>query len=95
MVVLVTGIIMVLLVLSFGGKDYAWLSPTVLCLIIFGIAIIGAFVVIKWKIPAEPVVPIYFSIVHNSSAIYAGLHFLPYTLPISGAGMGLLLQLMQ
>ncbi|KAJ2811918.1 hypothetical protein FBU31_007681, partial [Coemansia sp. 'formosensis'] len=83
MVVLVTGIVMALLALSFGSKDYAWLSPTVLCLIIFGIAIVGTFVVIEWKIPAEPVVPIYFSVVHNNSAISAGLHFLLYTLPIS------------
>ncbi|KAJ2812295.1 hypothetical protein FBU31_007620, partial [Coemansia sp. 'formosensis'] len=55
----------------------------VLCLIIFGIAIIGTFVVIEWKIPAEPVVPVYFSVVHNSSAISAGPHLLPYILPIS------------
>ncbi|KAJ2825607.1 hypothetical protein GGI24_003114 [Coemansia furcata] len=114
MVVLVAGIVMALLALSFGGKDYAWSSPTVLCLLIFGIAIVGAFVVIEWKIPAEPImplrlfknrnvglmlvmqlfvgavifgptfyVPIYFSVVHNSSAISAGLHLLPYILPIS------------
>ncbi|KAJ2833292.1 hypothetical protein GGI24_000904 [Coemansia furcata] len=83
MVVLVAGIIMVLLALSFGGKDYAWSSPMVLCLLIFGIAIVGTFVVIEWKIPAEPVVPIYFTIFHNSSAISAGLHLLLYTLPIS------------
>ncbi|KAJ2812887.1 hypothetical protein H4S07_001075 [Coemansia furcata] len=83
MVVLVAGIIMVLLALSFSGKDYAWSSPTVLCLIIFGIAIVVMFVFIEWKIPAEPVVPIYFSVVHNSSTISAGLHFLPYIQPIS------------
>ncbi|KAJ2811722.1 hypothetical protein H4S07_001877 [Coemansia furcata] len=83
MVVLVAGIVMALLALSFGSKDYAWSSPTVLCLRIFGIAIVGTFVVIEWKIPAEPVIPIYFSVVHNNSAISAGLHLLLYTLPIS------------
>ncbi|KAJ2810395.1 hypothetical protein H4S07_002691 [Coemansia furcata] len=83
MVVLVAGIIIALLALSFSGKDYAWSSPMVLCLIIFGIVIIGTFVVIKWKIPAEPVVPVYFSVIHSSSAISAGLHLLLYTLPIS------------
>ncbi|KAJ2805330.1 hypothetical protein H4S07_004045, partial [Coemansia furcata] len=83
MVVLVTGTIMALLVLSFSGKDYAWSSLTVLCLLILSIAKVGTFVFIKWKIPAEPVVPVYFSIIYNSSAISAGLHLLPYTLPIS------------
>ncbi|KAJ2063497.1 hypothetical protein GGI17_001713 [Coemansia sp. S146] len=114
MVVLVTGIVMALLALNFGGANYAWSSPTVLCLLIFGIAVVGVFVVIEWKIPAEPImplrlfrnrnvglvlvmqlfvgavmfgptfyVPIYFSVVHNSSAIAAGLHLLPYILPIT------------
>ncbi|KAJ2016750.1 hypothetical protein GGI01_000710 [Coemansia sp. RSA 376] len=114
MAVLVAGIVMALLALSFGGGAYAWSSPTVLCLLIFGIATVGAFVVIEWKIPAEPImplrlfrsrnvglvlvmqlfvgavmfgptfyIPIYFSVVHNSSAIAAGLHLLPYILPIT------------
>ncbi|KAJ2810978.1 hypothetical protein H4S07_002352 [Coemansia furcata] len=114
MVILVTGIDMVLLVLSFGSKDYMCSSPTVLCLLIFGIVIVGALIVIDWKIPAEHImplhlfkycdvglmwvmqlfvgavifgltlyIPIYFSVVHNSLAISAGLHFLPYIQPIS------------
>ncbi|KAJ2036249.1 hypothetical protein GGH13_004059 [Coemansia sp. S155-1] len=114
MAVLVAGIVMALLALSFGGGAYAWSSPTVLCLLIFGIATVGAFVAIEWKIPAEPImplrlfrsrnvglvlvmqlfvgavmfgptfyIPIYFSVVHNSSAIAAGLHLLPYILPIT------------
>ncbi|KAJ2813237.1 hypothetical protein H4S07_000841 [Coemansia furcata] len=114
MVVLVTGIIMALLALSFSSKDYVWLSLTVLCLLIFGIAIVSTCVVIKCKFPAEPImplcpfknrnvslmlvmqlfvgavvfsptfyVPIYFVIMPNSSAISAGLHLLPYILPIS------------
>ncbi|KAJ2093081.1 hypothetical protein GGI09_001976 [Coemansia sp. S100] len=114
MAVLVAGIVMALLALNFGGGAYAWSSPTVLCLLIFGIATVGVFVVIEWKIPAEPImplrlfrsrnvglvlvmqlfvgavmfgptfyIPIYFSVVHNSSAIAAGLHLLPYILPIT------------
>ncbi|KAJ2447999.1 hypothetical protein GGF42_005268 [Coemansia sp. RSA 2424] len=112
--VLVSGTVMILLALSFGGNDYAWSSPTVLCLLIFGILVIGVFVVVEWKIPAEPImplrlfrnrnvglvlamqlfigavmfgptffIPIYFSVVHGSSAIAAGLHLLPYILPIT------------
>ncbi|KAJ2822820.1 hypothetical protein FBU31_004477 [Coemansia sp. 'formosensis'] len=114
MVVLVTGIVMALLALGFGSKDYARSSLTILCLLIFGIAIVGAFVVIEWKIPTEPIMPlhlfknynvglvlvmqlfvgavifgltfyvlIYFSVIHSSLVISAGLHFLPYIQPIS------------
>ncbi|KAJ2731120.1 hypothetical protein IW152_004783 [Coemansia sp. BCRC 34962] len=114
MLVLVSGIVMALLALNFGGADYAWSSPTVVCLLVFGIMLVGVFVVVEWKIPAEPImplrlfrsrnvglmlvmqlfvgavmfgptfyIPIYFSIVHNRSAIAAGLHLLPYILPIS------------
>ncbi|KAJ2746113.1 hypothetical protein GGI20_001598 [Coemansia sp. BCRC 34301] len=114
MAVLVVGIVMALLALSFGGKDHAWSSPTVLCLLIFGILLVAVFVVIEWKIPAEPImplrlfrnrnvglmlmsqifigavmfgptfyIPVYFSVVHDSSAIAAGLHLLPYILPIT------------
>ncbi|KAJ2331289.1 hypothetical protein GGH92_009273, partial [Coemansia sp. RSA 2673] len=91
-----------------------WSSPTVICLLVFGVLVVAAFVLIEWKIPREPImplrlyrnrnvglvlvmqlfvgialfaptfyIPIYFSVVHNSSAIVAGLHLLPYILPIS------------
>ncbi|KAI8322754.1 hypothetical protein GQ54DRAFT_297237 [Martensiomyces pterosporus] len=56
--VLVSGIVMVLLALSFGGKDYPWSSAVVLCLLIFGIVVVGIFVLIEWKIPAEPIMPL-------------------------------------
>ncbi|KAJ2838456.1 hypothetical protein FBU31_000919, partial [Coemansia sp. 'formosensis'] len=59
MVVLITGIIMALLALSFSGKDYVWSSLMVLCLLIFSIVIIGMFVVIEWKFPAEPIMPLH------------------------------------
>ncbi|KAJ2834344.1 hypothetical protein GGI24_000447 [Coemansia furcata] len=77
MIVLVAGIITALLALGFGGKDYAWSSPTILSLLIFGIAIVDAFVVIEWRFPAEPIMPLWLL------AISAGLHLLPYILPIS------------
>ncbi|KAJ2818870.1 hypothetical protein IWW50_005665, partial [Coemansia erecta] len=114
MIVLVGGAVMLLLALSFGGQDYKWTSPIVLCLLILGIAVIGIFVLIEWKIPKEPImplrlfknrnvgialaqqvlvgaamygpvfyVPIYFSVVKNSSPIGAGLHLLPFLLPIT------------
>lgn len=113
--ILVVGLVMVLLALSFGGVDYPWKSATVVCLLAFGVVAIGVFVLVEWKVPAEPImplrlfqgsrnvglvlfiqifvgaalfgptfyIPIYFSVVDNSSAISAGLYLLPYILPIS------------
>ncbi|KAJ1941792.1 hypothetical protein FBU59_003396, partial [Linderina macrospora] len=117
--VLVAGVVMFLLALNFGGKDYSWASATVLCLLLIGLAVIGAFVIVEWKVPAEPImpmrlfknrnvgllltlnlfmggalfgptfyIPIYFSVVQNAGAISAGLHLLPYMLPISIMSIG-------
>ncbi|KAJ1936692.1 hypothetical protein EC988_008122, partial [Linderina pennispora] len=55
--VLVVGVVMFLLALSFGGKEYPWSSPTVICLLVFGILVILAFAVLEWKVPSEPIMP--------------------------------------
>ncbi|ORX66843.1 hypothetical protein DL89DRAFT_275801 [Linderina pennispora] len=55
--VLVIGVVMFLLALSFGGKEYPWSSPTVICLLVFGILVILAFAVLEWKVPSEPIMP--------------------------------------
>ncbi|KAJ2313147.1 hypothetical protein IWW54_001690 [Coemansia sp. RSA 2705] len=114
MAVLVGGAVMVLLALSFGGQQHPWTSALVLCLLVFGVLAIAGFVLVEWKVPREPImplrlfanrnaaialaqqifmgaslfgpvfyVPIYFSVVRNSSAIGAGLHLLPFLLPIT------------
>ncbi|KAJ2658577.1 hypothetical protein IW148_004622 [Coemansia sp. RSA 1199] len=114
MLILVGGAVMLLLALSFGGQQYAWSSPTVLCLLIFSFVVIAIFVLVEWKVPKEPImplrlfknrnsgialaqqifmgaslfgpvfyVPIYFSVVMNSSPIGASLHLLPFLLPIT------------
>ncbi|KAJ1917230.1 hypothetical protein H4219_003314 [Mycoemilia scoparia] len=105
---LVGALVMVLLGLSWGGKEYSWSSVRVLCLLIIGVALLGVFVVIELKIPKEPIIapslfkyhnaslaliisllfgwpmltlvyylPLYFSIVHNASAIMSGVKMLP------------------
>ncbi|KAJ1837114.1 hypothetical protein LPJ70_005978, partial [Coemansia sp. RSA 2708] len=114
MAVLVGGAVMVLLALSFGGQQHPWTSALVLCLLVFGVLAIAGFVLVEWKVPREPImplrlfanrnaaialaqqifmgaslfgpvfyVPIYFSVVRNSSAIGAGLRLLPFLLPIT------------
>ncbi|KAI9501410.1 major facilitator superfamily domain-containing protein [Coemansia spiralis] len=113
-VILVSGVVMIMLALNFGGGEFKWASPTVLCLLIFGILVVGIFVAVEWRIPAEPImpirlfknrnvgialalqffmgatifgpafyIPIYFNITRNSSAIGAGLHLLPFLLPLT------------
>ncbi|KAJ1953853.1 hypothetical protein GGI12_005923, partial [Dipsacomyces acuminosporus] len=56
--VLVSGIVMFLLALSFGGKEFSWASATVICLLIFGLLVVGIFVLVEWKIPSEPIMPL-------------------------------------
>ncbi|KAJ1881574.1 hypothetical protein H4R99_004641 [Coemansia sp. RSA 1722] len=111
--VLVGGIVMLLLALSFGGDSHAWDSPTVLCLLVFSLVTVGVFVLVEWKIPSEPImplrlfknanvgitliqqiflgatmfgpiffIPIFFSVVMNSTPITAGLHLLPLIMPV-------------
>ena len=57
-VLVIGGTVMILLGLEFGGVSYPWTSATVLCLIIFGAAAIGLFVVNEAKIAKYPVIPL-------------------------------------
>ncbi|KAL0475181.1 major facilitator superfamily domain-containing protein [Neurospora intermedia] len=56
-VTIVGGTLMVLLGLEFGGVSYPWKSATVICLIVFGILVIGIFGLIEWKVAKYPVIP--------------------------------------
>ncbi|KAJ1953168.1 hypothetical protein EC988_003146 [Linderina pennispora] len=55
--VLVTGIMLVLLGLNFGGREYAWSSATVVCLLVFGALVIGGFVLVERHVSKEPIMP--------------------------------------
>ncbi|KAF4996929.1 hypothetical protein FDECE_12252 [Fusarium decemcellulare] len=50
--------VMILLGLNFGGVDRPWSSPTVVCLIVFGVVLLGIFTVIEWKHAKNPVMPL-------------------------------------
>ena len=54
----VGGALMVLLGLDFGNVAYPWSSATVICLLVFGGAVIGLFVVNEWKFAAKPIIPL-------------------------------------
>ena len=65
---LVGATVMFLLGLGYGGVAYPWDSATVICLIIFGVVTLGAFVAIEWKVAKYPIVPMrLFSSISNVS----------------------------
>lgn len=98
--------VMFLLGLNFGGVTYSWSSPTVLCLIIFGLVASGIFVGIEWKITQYPIMPLrlfrkatniatLFGCLLHAVAFICGIFFLPlYFQAVLGASVlsaGLLL----
>jgi EmrB/QacA subfamily drug resistance transporter len=68
---IIGGTLMLLLGLEFGGVQYPWTSPTVICLIVFGIVTIGLFVVAEWKWAKYPVIPVRLFSHRTSVAAYA------------------------
>ncbi|KUI55839.1 hypothetical protein VP1G_03217 [Cytospora mali] len=50
--------LMVLLGLEFGGVTYPWNSPTVICLIVFGVVVAGLFLVVETFVAKFPVIPL-------------------------------------
>jgi MFS family permease len=49
---------MFLLGLEYGGISYPWDSPTVICLIVFGLVLISLFFLNEWKIAKYPIMPL-------------------------------------
>lgn len=55
---MVAGTIMLLLGLEFGGVSFPWSSPTVICLIVFGIITIGLFFLVEYRFAPYPLMPL-------------------------------------
>lgn len=55
---IVSGTIMFLLGLEYGGVSYPWDSATVVCLIVFGLFTIGLFFLNEWKLAKYPIMPL-------------------------------------
>ncbi|KAL4902134.1 hypothetical protein BDW74DRAFT_186934 [Aspergillus multicolor] len=56
---LILGVTMMLLLgLNFGGSSFAWRSPTVICLIIFGVVMVPFFVFSEAKYARNPIMPL-------------------------------------
>ncbi|KAJ2824693.1 hypothetical protein FBU31_003924, partial [Coemansia sp. 'formosensis'] len=86
--VLIGSIVMLLLALNWGGKNYAWSSPLIVCLLVFSCVLLGLFIVIEWKVAKQPAVPIELFRIRNvclvvvgqlfmGAAMYAPIFFIP------------------
>ncbi|KAJ2643186.1 hypothetical protein GGF44_001292 [Coemansia sp. RSA 1694] len=53
---LVTGLILILLGLNWGGRVYAWVSPVVLICLCVGLLLIAVFVFVEAKLAIEPII---------------------------------------
>ncbi|KAF2009827.1 multidrug resistance protein fnx1 [Aaosphaeria arxii CBS 175.79] len=56
---MVSGTIMLLLGLEFGGVSFPWSSATVICLIVFGAITIGLFFIIEYRFAPSPLMPLH------------------------------------
>jgi EmrB/QacA subfamily drug resistance transporter len=54
---LAVGITSIVLITTWGGKDYAWTSPTIIALGVIGVVSLGLFIWIERRV-AEPVLPL-------------------------------------
>ncbi|KAJ2486960.1 hypothetical protein EV174_000809 [Coemansia sp. RSA 2320] len=74
--VLVSGVTMILLALNWGGKSYAWSSARIICLLVFGVVLLGLFVVVELKVAVLPSVPIKLFRIRNVGLVVAGQLFM-------------------
>ncbi|KAL2263331.1 hypothetical protein VTK26DRAFT_7211 [Humicola hyalothermophila] len=51
--------LMVLLGLELGGVTYPWQSPTVICLIVFGLVMVGLFAIVESRVAEYPLMPMH------------------------------------
>ncbi|KAG0261045.1 hypothetical protein BG011_001403 [Mortierella polycephala] len=74
-ILLLIAVILLLLPLSWGGSKYAWNSGTIIGLLCAGFAATGTFILVEWKLPREPIVPIHLFKIRNVWSTYGSLFF--------------------
>jgi Major Facilitator Superfamily len=57
-VLIIGGVVMFLIGLEVGGVTLPWDSAEVLCLMIFGIVVLGLFLITEWKFAKYPITPL-------------------------------------
>ncbi|KAJ1803791.1 hypothetical protein LPJ75_005778, partial [Coemansia sp. RSA 2598] len=68
---IVSGIVLLELGLTWGGKEYAWNSAAVATTLVLGIVLLVIFVGVEWKLPAEPIMPLRLFKHRNAALMYA------------------------
>jgi EmrB/QacA subfamily drug resistance transporter len=72
---IIGGTVMFLLGLELGGVSYPWSSPRVVCLLVFGVAMMFLFGIYEWKVARYPVVPVRLFKTLSNLAIFATAYF--------------------
>ncbi|KAL8408578.1 hypothetical protein RB594_007134 [Gaeumannomyces avenae] len=66
---IIGGALMILLALQFGDVIHPWSSATVICLVVFGSAVVGIFFLNEWKLAKNPIIPL--RLLSNKSVVAA------------------------
>ncbi|KAH7363423.1 major facilitator superfamily domain-containing protein [Plectosphaerella cucumerina] len=69
--IIVGGTVMFLFGLEFGGVVHPWNSPTVVCLIVFGVVMIGIFILVELRFAKYPIVPMHLFSNRSNIAVFA------------------------
>ncbi|KAG0294181.1 hypothetical protein BGZ98_001868 [Dissophora globulifera] len=72
---LLLAVVLMLLPLSWGGNKYPWKSGVVIGLLCAAVVVAIMFVLVEWKVPNEPIVPIHLFKIRNLWATYGSLFF--------------------
>ncbi|KAF9586538.1 hypothetical protein BGW38_002779 [Lunasporangiospora selenospora] len=72
---LLGAVILILIPLSWGGSKYAWNSGLIIGLLVAGIVVVIIFILVEWKVPREPILPIHLFKIRNLWSTYGGLFF--------------------
>ncbi|PIA15815.1 MFS general substrate transporter [Coemansia reversa NRRL 1564] len=81
----ILGIVLLLLGLSWGGRDHKWSSTQVICTLVFGLVTLVAFAIYEWKVPKVPIVPLYLFKIRN--VVFASVSSLLFGFAINGGVM--------
>ncbi|KAF9898262.1 hypothetical protein BX616_004271 [Lobosporangium transversale] len=72
---LMGAVILILLPLSWGGNEYEWSSGIIIGMLVAGFVVAGIFIIVEWKVPKEPIVPIHLFKLRNLWSTYSSVFF--------------------
>ncbi|KAF9111363.1 hypothetical protein BGX27_005032 [Mortierella sp. AM989] len=72
---LMIAVTLILLPLSWGGNKYEWSDGVIIGLLCAGFAVSGIFLLVEWKVPKEPIVPLHLFKIRNLWVTYTSVFF--------------------